>query len=78
VVSHVIQHFLGIVVALRVRWSHICWKETKDIPERHLVVVHLILPLLDSESCQVLVSPSMAGDLVAGRMHSLKELWVAC
>lgn len=77
VITHVRKHILGGIVAFRVRWPHVSWEESQDIAECHLIIVHLVLLLLDSHVRQVLMCPSVARDLVARFMHSLKELWVA-
>jgi hypothetical protein len=77
-ISHVREHILGCVVAFRVWWPHVSGKEAQDIPERHLVVVYLIVPLIKRHVSQILMRPCVTSDLMARLVHALDELRVAC
>lgn len=59
-----------LCIAVTVWWPHVCRKEAQNIPERHLVLDHLISSLRGGDFGQILVRPRMARNLVAFRQHS--------
>lgn len=63
----------GLGSARRVRGAHIGGEEAKDIPQSHLVLDHLVLALSGSDSAKVLVTPGVAGNLVALGIHPLDD-----
>ena len=78
VISQTKQHILCSAVAFRKRRAHIRWEKAQDVPERHFVVYHLVFFLRDRHIGQILVRPCMARNLMAGLVHSLEELRIAC
>lgn len=77
VVSHLLHNGLAGGIAFRVRWAHIRRKETEDVPECHLVVMHLVDHVFLAHLGQILVCPGMTRYLMAISMHSANQGWIA-
>lgn len=58
-------------IAFRIRGSHVCGDEAQDVTKGHFVVNHLLIEFRGIEGGQVLVSPRVAGDLMALIVHTL-------
>ena len=70
-IPHVIERGLCIVVALRVRRPQIRREEAQDIPEYHLVVVNLVLPLGNHKVSHVLMRPRVDSDLLISLVRAV-------
>lgn len=63
----------GLGRARRVRGAHVGGEEAEDVPQGHFVLDHLVLALGRRDGAQVLVTPGMAGNLVALGVHPLDD-----
>jgi hypothetical protein len=77
VVAEVLQICLTVGIAARERWAHVSWEDTQDVVQGDLVVVHLVFPLGRSDGSQVLMSPGVARNLMAGSVHALDDSRIA-
>jgi len=57
----------------RVRWAHVSRVLAENVTNSHLVLHHLVVTLLLCDFVEVLVRPSVTGNLVALRIHSLDD-----
>jgi hypothetical protein len=71
VVSQLCHNGVAITVALRKRRTHIGRNLPNDVAKRHLVLDHLGLNTRDGERRQILVRPSVRGDLMTIGDHTL-------
>lgn len=59
--------------ATGIGWPHVARELTKDVAYRSFILLHLFSALGGSDLAQILMRPSVAGNLVATRMHTLDQ-----
>lgn len=59
--------------AAGIRRTHVCWVDTKDVADGHLIVNDLALALGVGNQAEVLVTPCMRSYLMAGGIHALNH-----
>lgn len=62
-VSHSLEHRLASALTIIVWRTEVRRKETQDVPDRHLEIMHLLYQIRLVEGAHVLMTPAMRGYL---------------
>jgi hypothetical protein len=73
VISSSAEKFLARCTATGIRWSHILREESQNVDKRCFQPVYLILKLSRGQSAQILMGPSMAGNLMTRSICALNH-----
>jgi hypothetical protein len=73
-ISEILQDGLARGVAGRIRWTHISRVLSDDVSNGHFILDHLVVALSISDDGEILMTPRMAGNLVALGDHTLDDV----